>query len=201
MSHGSVRFVPLDPERPLNATEARAYRWLCEWIISRGLPVKCRPQQKIGPYYADFVLDNPLKWVIEADGPLHEAPEAQRYDRRRDDFMKKLGFRIVRIKADLFWRDGTLGKVAFWDRLNKEFSRCGRLGFKAAKAPEVVEKPDVPDTTVPKAKEIRKMSRAVYRSRLKTQSIKKKVYAKSRWTWAFDPALASPEQKKRAGLH
>ena len=54
---------------------------------------KFRRQYLIGPYIADFVCTE-RKLVLELDGPLHEVE----YDRRRDAYLRKQGYRVIRIK-------------------------------------------------------------------------------------------------------
>jgi very-short-patch-repair endonuclease len=65
-------------------------------LRNRGLGgFKFRRQYLIGPYIADFVCTE-MNLVIELDGPLHE--DRVDYDRRRDKYLRKLGYRIIRIK-------------------------------------------------------------------------------------------------------
>jgi very-short-patch-repair endonuclease len=54
---------------------------------------KFRRQYLIGPYIADFVCTE-RKLVLELDGPLHD----EEYDRRRDAYLRKQGYRVMRIK-------------------------------------------------------------------------------------------------------
>lgn len=50
-------------------------------------------QYKIGPYRADFLIDKKL--VFEIDGPMHD----KAYDDRRDKYMEKLGYNVLRVPA------------------------------------------------------------------------------------------------------
>ena len=60
------------------------------------------PQMKIGPYRADFVLDNIpgvdlLKMVIELDGQeFHSTPEQRDYDTKRVRYLQRRGWQVVR---------------------------------------------------------------------------------------------------------
>jgi very-short-patch-repair endonuclease len=54
---------------------------------------KFRRQYLIGPYITDFVCTE-RKLVVELDGPLHDTE----YDRRRDAYLRRLGYRVIRIK-------------------------------------------------------------------------------------------------------
>ena len=56
-------------------------------------------QFPIGPYFADFACRE--KWlVVELDGSQHADSQ---YDRRRDEFMRSLGYSVLR-----FWNDDVL---------------------------------------------------------------------------------------------
>jgi very-short-patch-repair endonuclease len=52
-------------------------------------------QLPIGPYYADFVC-RAAKLVVELDGSQHVNSD---YDRRRDSFMARLGFGVLRFPS------------------------------------------------------------------------------------------------------
>jgi very-short-patch-repair endonuclease len=56
---------------------------------------KFRRQYLIGPYIADFVCTE-QKLIIELDGPLHD--DRGEYDRRRDMYLRKQGYRVIRIR-------------------------------------------------------------------------------------------------------
>jgi very-short-patch-repair endonuclease len=50
----------------------------------------------LGPYYADFACHHP-RLVIEIDGLSHTDPD---YDARRDAFLRREGYRVLRIGND-----------------------------------------------------------------------------------------------------
>ena len=55
-------------------------------------------QMPIGPYFADFACRSG-RLVVELDGAQHAGSS---YDRRRDEFMRELGFSVIRFwSADL----------------------------------------------------------------------------------------------------
>ena len=56
---------------------------------------KFKRQVLIGAYIADFVCVE-KKVVVELDGPLHDAG----YDARRDAYMQKQGYEVLRFKND-----------------------------------------------------------------------------------------------------
>jgi very-short-patch-repair endonuclease len=54
-----------------------------------------RRQTPIGPYIADFVC-HAANLVIEIDGGQHFDSEHERCDMRRDEFLARKGFRVLR---------------------------------------------------------------------------------------------------------
>src|SRR2546423_10465629 len=75
----------------MSATERRV------WYHLRGRRLagfKCRRQHPIGPYFADFACLS-ASLVVEVDGEFHE-PES---DRRKDQYFRARGFRVMRIPA------------------------------------------------------------------------------------------------------
>ena len=60
------------------------------------LGVKFRRQQKIGPYYVDFICFE-SKLAIELDGDQHAMAKDAEYDNRRTDFIRSQGYKIIRI--------------------------------------------------------------------------------------------------------
>lgn len=54
-----------------------------------------RRQEPIGPYIVDFVCVTG-RLVIEMDGEGHGGP----YDRQRDAYLERLGFRVLRFEND-----------------------------------------------------------------------------------------------------
>ena len=55
---------------------------------------KFRRQHAIEPYIVDFYCAE-AKLVVEIDGESHDG--RQEYDRRRDEYLEKLGLRVMRI--------------------------------------------------------------------------------------------------------
>jgi very-short-patch-repair endonuclease len=75
--------------RQLRQSPSNAERLL--WGASRGRRLaayKFVRQAPIGPFFADFV---------EVDGATHSTDEQISYDRRREAFLRKLGYRVVRV--------------------------------------------------------------------------------------------------------
>jgi ATP-dependent DNA helicase RecQ len=59
--------------------------------------LKFRRQHPIEPYIVDFFCAT-AKLIVELDGESHDGRE--QYDRRRDAFLRSLGFKIIRISND-----------------------------------------------------------------------------------------------------
>ena len=55
-----------------------------------------RRQAPIGVYVADFVCLS-AKFIVEVDGHLHGSAEAQAHDARRDEYLRREGFRVLRV--------------------------------------------------------------------------------------------------------
>jgi very-short-patch-repair endonuclease len=53
-------------------------------------------QRIIGDYIVDFYCPKP-KLIIEVDGGQHYQDEGKRRDKVRDDYMKRLGMKILRV--------------------------------------------------------------------------------------------------------
>jgi very-short-patch-repair endonuclease len=70
------------------------------WQVLSGskLGVGFRRQVPIGRYIADFVAPS-RKLVVEVDGGYHALPAQVRADARRDRYLAKLGYRVVRLPA------------------------------------------------------------------------------------------------------
>ena len=62
----------------------------------RHCPARFSRQKVLGRYIVDFYSAS-AKLVIELDGSQHFDDEGKRYDKRRDDYLKKFGIRIIRI--------------------------------------------------------------------------------------------------------
>jgi very-short-patch-repair endonuclease len=80
------------------------------WQVLRRAQLKglrFRRQHPIGPYILDFYCDA-LRMCIEIDGNVHE--HRFRHDQRRDAWLKRQGITVVRIPAEMVFRE--LDRVA-----------------------------------------------------------------------------------------
>jgi len=66
--------------------------------------IRFRKQHPIGPYVADFYCPA-AKLVIEIDGLVHDSADAAVRDGRRDDYIRGLRLKVIRIPATQVLRD------------------------------------------------------------------------------------------------
>ena len=67
----------------------------------RCLGFKFRRQYSLGTYVVDFVCLE-ARLVVEVDGPIHDHPDRQTRDLRRDEWLRSQGFDVLRFSNDLF---------------------------------------------------------------------------------------------------
>lgn len=69
-----------------------------EYIFYRELQsnkIDFKVQYKIGPHKVDFLINDFL--VVEIDGPHHEVQEQIEHDKKRDKYMRKMGYKVLRV--------------------------------------------------------------------------------------------------------
>jgi very-short-patch-repair endonuclease len=86
------------------------------WSALRGNRMKgagCRRQAPLGPYIVDFVC-HAAKLVIELDGGQHFEGKQIERDRRRDAYLKREGYRVLRFNNHdvMANRQGVLETIA-----------------------------------------------------------------------------------------
>lgn len=80
------------------------------WQAVRGrrfANLKFKRQIAIGPFVADFCCHE-FRLIVELDGEPHETDEARERDRRRDGFLRREGYRVLR-----FPNERVLGNLDF----------------------------------------------------------------------------------------
>jgi very-short-patch-repair endonuclease len=91
------RAVALERAQQLRRNQTEAERRLWYHLRARRLGrLKFRRQVPVGPYIVDFLCHDAML-VVEVDGGQHNE-EQQRYDQRRDAFLRSKGLRVMR-----FW--------------------------------------------------------------------------------------------------
>ena len=92
--------------KDLRSGSTDAERILWSWIRAKRLEgLKFRRQHPMGRYIVDFACLE-RKIVIELDGGQHAELERKEYDRERDNWLKKEGYRILR-----FWDNEVLTNI------------------------------------------------------------------------------------------
>ncbi|HMJ10861.1 MAG TPA: DUF559 domain-containing protein [Polyangiaceae bacterium] len=88
-------------EMRLQPTSSEQVRW--EAIRGRRLGVQFRRQVVLGRYIADFFASE-VGLVVEVDGGYHRRLRA-RADERRDRWLKRHGYTVLRVQDSLVVRD------------------------------------------------------------------------------------------------
>ncbi|MBE3145141.1 MAG: DUF559 domain-containing protein [Planctomycetes bacterium] len=57
--------------------------------------IGCVFHRKIGPYTADYLVNE--KVIIELDGPEHQKISQGKRDTKRDSYLKRMGYEVIRI--------------------------------------------------------------------------------------------------------
>lgn len=68
------------------------------WDRLRGLSVRFRRQEPMGPFVVDFVCHR-ANLVIEVDGGVHERPDVAARDLERDAWLASQGYSVIHIRA------------------------------------------------------------------------------------------------------
>jgi very-short-patch-repair endonuclease len=82
------------------------------WMMLRDRRFKrfrFRRQAPIGAYVVDFVCHE-RKLIVELDGSEHEEPAQRAHDERRDNWLRRQGFRVLRI-------ENALAREQWWERV------------------------------------------------------------------------------------
>ncbi|MBI5222658.1 MAG: endonuclease domain-containing protein [Candidatus Magasanikbacteria bacterium] len=83
--------------RSLRHSLTKAETTLWQWLRKNKTGFRFRRQTSIGKYIVDFYCHQ-SKLIIEVDGGIHE--EQVGYDNKRDDWLKKQGYKILRLKNE-----------------------------------------------------------------------------------------------------
>lgn len=87
--------APRARDMRIAATESEAILWV---HLRRGqLGVRFRRQVILGPFIVDFLAPS-VRLIVEVDGGVHLAQ--QDADKRRDEALTELGYRVVRVSVD-----------------------------------------------------------------------------------------------------
>ena len=81
-------------------------------------------QYKIGPYRADYLVSDFL--VVEIDGPIHWTDEQKEHDIERDKYIKKMGYKILRLPIWLI----AMSQKAIMEEINDLINSRKEKGLK-----------------------------------------------------------------------
>ena len=85
--------VPYAKELRKNMTKEERHLW---YDFLKDYPVRFLRQKIIGKYIVDFYSAS-AKIIIELDGSQHFEETEQKYDTKRDEYLKEYGLKIIRI--------------------------------------------------------------------------------------------------------
>lgn len=113
------RLSPRHQTSSLLADRARSMRGAPTWSEQKLWSALCRNQLGVGfrrqvpvggKYIADFLAPS-ARLIVEVDGGSHTGRESR--DRRRDRVLERLGYRVVRLDAELVVSDlaGAIARV------------------------------------------------------------------------------------------
>jgi very-short-patch-repair endonuclease/DNA polymerase III delta prime subunit len=91
-----------------------------EKVISRLLEhgFKVQPQYEVGAYRIDMVVSGTVKRVgIECDGEQWHGPDKLQEDMERQAILERLGWKFIRIRGSVFFRDADRAMESVFNRL------------------------------------------------------------------------------------
>jgi very-short-patch-repair endonuclease len=96
--------VTLGRARRLRKEMTDAEKELWSTLRNDALGLRFRKQHPIGPYIADFAC-YPLKIVVEVDGATHGTEEERRHDAKRDAYLTRSGWIVLRFTNEDVYKD------------------------------------------------------------------------------------------------
>jgi very-short-patch-repair endonuclease len=109
--------------RRLNQTTSEYVLW--QSLRNRQLAgYKFRRQHPVPPYTLDFYCEA-TKLAVELDGSGHQTDFGITYDKARDDFLAKLGIRVLRFPSEQI----EANVVDILERIREELEQCFDLDF------------------------------------------------------------------------
>lgn len=75
-----------------NMTKEEKHLW---YDYLKRLPITVNRQKVIGEYIVDFYISE-ARIVIELDGSQHYSKEGEQSDRKRDDYLRRIGIKVLR---------------------------------------------------------------------------------------------------------
>jgi very-short-patch-repair endonuclease len=99
------------------------------WSRLRDTPfgMRFRRQHPIGPYIADFACPM-ARLIVEVDGGTHSTAAELAYDQRRDAYLRRRGWRVLRVSNLDVYRNlgGVLDEISLYARARRTASQNAR---------------------------------------------------------------------------
>lgn len=77
--------------------DSRAESIFCDILFENN--IRFNFQHNIGPYRVDYLFDNNV--ILEGDGPHHYHPRQKEYDIKRDKYLRRKGYKVLRCDWDM----------------------------------------------------------------------------------------------------
>jgi very-short-patch-repair endonuclease len=106
--------------RALRASATISERRIWEAVRAKKLQVEFRRQVPVGGWYVADLLAREVALIVEIDGECHA--RRRRADARRDERLQRLGYRVLRLKAEMVMAD----LPAAWARIVAEVAALRR---------------------------------------------------------------------------
>lgn len=101
---GLSAVIPTTRLRELRCTETQAERAAWQLLRARRTGLKFHRQYRIGKFAVDFYCCE-LRLAIELDGSVHSQPSIMRKDAAKDQYLKSIGIRVLRIPNGMVLED------------------------------------------------------------------------------------------------
>lgn len=95
-------------------------------------------EKPVFPYFIDFAFENVMV-AVEVDGGQHELPDRKESDCRKDEILKKNGWRVFRVTAKevLFEGGLVISRLKEFIGSDEKFKNCGIKIYKTARQEKV----------------------------------------------------------------
>ena len=121
----------------------------------RGEGYRVKPQWEVGAYRIDLVVEGSdgTKLAVECDGERYHPPEKLEEDMERQAILERLGWKFVRIRGSVFFRDPDKAMEPVFEQL--EEMGIDRAGYDEAPDPEK-DTSELTDRIIRRAAELRR---------------------------------------------
>lgn len=127
--------VTRELDRARERVESPFERLVYERLARRGYRV--RPQWPVGRYRIDLVVeDGERRLAVECDGDRYHPIEKLAEDMQRQAILERLGWRFVRIRGSVFFRDPDAAMAPVWKKLDEMGIHPAARDLQIAEEPE-----------------------------------------------------------------